>query len=40
VIEQDEDSTGAIYGSDPSFHAVLSGKVRAQFDAEVPEGSL
>jgi SH3 domain-containing YSC84-like protein 1 len=29
VVEQDEDSTRAIYGSDPSFHAVLSGKVRA-----------
>jgi SH3 domain-containing YSC84-like protein 1 len=28
VVEQDEDSTRAIYGSDPSFHAVLSGKVR------------
>ncbi len=29
VVEQDEDSTRAIYGSDPSFHAVLSGEVRA-----------
>ena len=29
VVEQDEDSTRAIYGSDPSFHGVLSGKVRA-----------
>jgi lipid-binding SYLF domain-containing protein len=29
VVEQDKDSTRAIYGSDPSFHAVLSGKVRA-----------
>ncbi len=29
VVEQDEDSTRAIYGSDPSFHAVLSGKVHA-----------
>jgi SH3 domain-containing YSC84-like protein 1 len=29
VVEQDEDSTRAIYGSDPSFDAVLSGKVRA-----------
>lgn len=29
VVEQDEDSTRAIYGSDPSFHAVLSGEVPA-----------
>ena len=29
VVEQDKDSTRAIYGSDPSFHAVLSGEVRA-----------
>jgi len=28
VVEQDKDSTRAIYGSDPSFHAVLSGEVR------------
>ncbi len=27
VVEQDKDSTRAIYGSDPSFHAVLSGEV-------------
>ncbi len=29
VVEQDGDSTRAIYGSDPSFRAVLSGGVRA-----------
>jgi len=29
VVEQDEDSTRAIYGSNPSFHAVLSGEVPA-----------
>ncbi len=29
VIQQDEDSTRAIYGSDPSFHAILSGEVHA-----------
>jgi lipid-binding SYLF domain-containing protein len=29
VVEQDKDSTRAIYGSDPSFHAVLSGEVTA-----------
>jgi lipid-binding SYLF domain-containing protein len=29
VVEQDKDSTRAIYGSDPSFHAVLSGEVPA-----------
>jgi lipid-binding SYLF domain-containing protein len=29
VVEQDNDSTRAIYGSDPSFNATLSGKVRA-----------
>jgi SH3 domain-containing YSC84-like protein 1 len=29
VVEQDKDSTRAIYGSDPSFHAILSGKVPA-----------
>jgi SH3 domain-containing YSC84-like protein 1 len=29
VVEQDEDSTRAIYGGDPSFHAVLSGEVGA-----------
>jgi len=29
VVEQDKDSTRAIYGSDPSFHAVLSGEVHA-----------
>ena len=28
VVEQDKDSTRAIYGSNPSFHAVLSGEVR------------
>ena len=27
--QQDKDSTRAIYGSDPSFHAVLSGEVPA-----------
>jgi lipid-binding SYLF domain-containing protein len=29
VVEQDADSTRAIYGRDRSFHAVLSGKVVA-----------
>ena len=29
VVEQDKDSTRAIYGSDPSFHSVLSGEVPA-----------
>ena len=29
VIEQDKDSARAIYDSDPSFHDVLSGEVRA-----------
>ena len=29
VVEQDEDSTRAIYGSNPSFHAVLSGEAPA-----------
>jgi lipid-binding SYLF domain-containing protein len=29
VVEQDKDSTRAIYGSDPSFNAILSGKVHA-----------
>lgn len=29
VIQQDEDSTHAIYGRAPSFHAILAGKVRA-----------
>ena len=29
VVEQDKDSTRAIYGSDPSFHAVLGGEVPA-----------
>ncbi len=29
VVEQDKDSTRAIYGSDPSFHAILSGEVEA-----------
>ena len=29
VIEQDADSTHAIYGGDPSFRAILSGDVRA-----------
>lgn len=29
VVEQDEDSTRAIYGDDPSFHAVLSGEIGA-----------
>jgi lipid-binding SYLF domain-containing protein len=34
VVEQDKDSTRAIYGSDPSFHAVLAGEVHA------PESTL
>jgi len=34
VVEQDKDSTRAIYGNDPSFHAVLSGEVQA------PESTL
>src|ERR1700757_3826989 len=34
VVEQDIDSTRAIYGSDPSFRAVLSGEVPA------PESTL
>lgn len=29
VIKQDTDSTQAIYGSDPSFRSILSGRVRA-----------
>lgn len=29
VVEQDADSTNAIYGRDTSFHSVLSGRVRA-----------
>ncbi len=29
VVEQDKDSTRAIYGSEPSIHDVLSGEVRA-----------
>ena len=29
VVEQDKDSTRAIYGHDPSIHDVLSGEVRA-----------
>jgi lipid-binding SYLF domain-containing protein len=29
VVEQDADSTRAIYGGDPSFRAILSGNVRA-----------
>jgi lipid-binding SYLF domain-containing protein len=29
VVEQDADSTRAIYGRDPSFRAILSGNVRA-----------
>lgn len=29
VVEQDKDSTRAIYGRDPSFRATLSGQVRA-----------
>ncbi len=29
VVEQDKDSTRAIYGHDPSFHAILAGKVPA-----------
>src|SRR5579859_5646288 len=29
VVEPDKDSTEAIYGSDPSFRTILSGKVRA-----------
>jgi lipid-binding SYLF domain-containing protein len=29
VVEQDKDSTRAIYGSDPSFRAVLSGETEA-----------
>jgi lipid-binding SYLF domain-containing protein len=34
VVEQDADSTRAIYGGDPSFRAILSGNVRA------PESTL
>ena len=29
VVEQDKDSTRAIYGSNPTFHALLSGEVTA-----------
>jgi lipid-binding SYLF domain-containing protein len=29
VVEPDVDSTRAIYGGDPSFRSILSGKVRA-----------
>ena len=29
VVEQDSDSTRAIYGHDTSFRAILSGRVRA-----------
>ncbi|MGD0368886.1 MAG: lipid-binding SYLF domain-containing protein [Acidobacteriaceae bacterium] len=29
VVEQDADSTHAIYGGDPSFRAILSGDIRA-----------
>ena len=29
VVQQDEDSTRAIYGSNPTFHALLSGEVPA-----------
>ena len=29
VVEQDADSTRAIYGRDPSFRAILSGNIRA-----------
>jgi len=29
VVEPDKDSTEAIYGRDPSFHAILSGRVPA-----------
>lgn len=29
VVEQDKDSTRAIYGRDPSFHAILAGRVPA-----------
>jgi SH3 domain-containing YSC84-like protein 1 len=29
VVEQDADSTHAIYGGDPSFRAILSGNIRA-----------
>ena len=29
VVEQDADSTQAIYGRDASFHSILSGRVRA-----------
>ena len=34
VVEQDKDSTRAIYGGDPSFHSILSGEVHA------PESTL
>jgi lipid-binding SYLF domain-containing protein len=34
VIEQDADSTRAIFGGDPSFRAILSGKVRAPRSTE------
>ncbi len=29
VVEQDADSTRAVYGGNPSFHAILAGDVRA-----------
>jgi lipid-binding SYLF domain-containing protein len=29
IVEQDKDSTRAIYGSDPSFRSILAGQVRA-----------
>jgi lipid-binding SYLF domain-containing protein len=29
VVEQDKDSTRAIYGSDPSFRSILAGQVHA-----------
>ena len=34
VIEQDGDSTRALYGSDPSFMNILSGEVKAPAGTE------
>ena len=34
VVEPDKDSTGAIYGREPSFHAILSGRVHAPASTE------
>jgi len=35
VVEPDKDSTKAIYGYDPSFHAILSGSIAAPNSARV-----